>query len=265
MRYKRLYRYLALGLLLGLFWWYQTRALQIHRVTITSSKINEPLRICQITDLHGASFGPQNLWLKEKIKQQQPDIIAVTGDMYTYQDAKGQQTALQLLTDLTSIAPVYYVSGEHDSEDSFSHELEHRGIHVMNYRDQILSIGTNTIHLYGINNQYYSPTFDLHHEWQEDDQHFNLLLSHIANFEQFQEFGMDLSLAGDTHGGQIRLPWLGAIYTDTWFPEKNGAYVKGLYEENGRYLFISSGLGSSPIPFRLCNRPEIAIIEIQPV
>ena len=102
-------------------------------------------------------------------------------------------------------------------------------------------------------------------------EEYNILLAHISNFEEFEQFGIDLSLCGDTHGGQVRLPFLGAIINrGIWFPEivQTGLnvetnYIKGLYSINNSYLYVSSGLGNYPISIRLFNRPEIAVIKLR--
>jgi len=253
-----------LFLCLVVCWWYNTYTLQMNHVTIEDEKIQDEITICQISDLHGASFGNNNQLLIDKIARQNPDLIAVTGDMYTNGDSKGAKTALKLMTNLTAIAPVYFVNGEHDNDESFFTALKNNGIHVLNYDDEIITIKNTTLHLYGTNSVYYTPTYDLHHEWETDPTYFNILLAHIANFDAFREFGIDLSLCGDTHGGQVRLPRIGAIYTEAgWFPDLNGAYVKGLYEKDDAHLYVSSGLGNYPIPLRLFNRPEIAVITLK--
>lgn len=262
---KKRSRLIILIVLLVFLWWYNTLTIKIDKITIQDQRINDEIVICQITDLHGYSFSHDNQRLLHKVRAQHPDLIMVTGDMYTFGDEKGEEIAFDLLVELTDIAPVYYVNGEHDSEETFSDKLSENGIHVFNYQDEIMHIKNTFIHLYGINNLYYSPTFDLHHEWENSPEYFSILLAHIPNFDKFKEFGIDLSLCGDTHGGQIRLPFIGALYTDKgWFPDLNHQYVKGLYENNQHYLYISSGLGSSPIPFRLFNRPEISVITLSP-
>ena len=65
--------------------------------------------------------------------------------------------------------------------------------------------------LYGITNVYYTDTFDLTNAFTLDQSVYNILLAHITNFEDFADFGMDLSICGDTHGGQVRLPYLGGL------------------------------------------------------
>lgn len=253
------------------FWWFNTFSLTETHVTIADEKIENEITIVQLTDLHGASFSQNNQHLLNKIAAAQPDLIAVTGDMYSAGDSSGQATALSLLTALAQDYPVYFVNGEHDNDTAFMENLAANGIHILNYQAEEMIINGTQLCLYGINNVYYSPTFDLANEFTLDPDKYNILLAHIANFSAFAVFGMDLSICGDTHGGQVRLPWIGAVNNrGIWFPEITANhygevdYIKGLYSKDDKQLFISSGLGNYPLPFRLFNRPEISIIHLVP-
>ena len=89
---------------------------------------------------------------------------------------------------------------------------------------------------------------------------FDLLLAHIPNFTKFARFGMDLTLCGDTHGGQVRLAGLGGLYNDGyWFPEINpaaaeeAAYVKGLYEKGDARMLYFPAESRGIIPFRFAS------------
>lgn len=246
-------------------WWFNTYTLKTETLEISDSRIKDEVTIVHISDLHGYEFGRENQSLIDGIREQEPDLIVATGDMFSNGSEQGREVALKLLTALAEIAPVYYVNGEHDNSDSFNSELEQAGVNVLDYEDEVVEIGRTKLHLYGINNVYYTNSFDLANEFEIDDSSYNILLAHIENFDKFASFGIDLSLCGDTHGGQIRLPFVGAVYMeDTWFPERGGKYVDGLYELDGKKLFISSGLGSNPIPARFWNRPEISVIKLVP-
>lgn len=264
---KRWFFFLFIFLIFA-FVYESTFSIRNHHVTIESEKIHDDITICQISDLHGYSFGKDNQSLIKAIAKEEPDLIVATGDMFTYGDSEGEKIALSLLDRLTEVAPVYYVNGEHDNRQVFFYHLKKAGIHVFNYEEEVIQIKNTYLHLFGTNNVFYTSTFDLHNEWESDldPDHFNIMLAHIENFEKFSEFGIDLTLCGDTHGGQIRLPFVGAIYNgNDWFPELNGAYIKGLYEKDGDYLYVNSGLGSSPIPIRLFNHPEVAVIHLKPL
>lgn len=263
---------LTLGvlLLLGVFlWWFQTFTLTVTRVELAHPAVKAPVKIVQLTDLHGASFGRENHSLLEKIEREQPDLIAVTGDLYTHGDEAGKQTAIHLLTELVKLCPVYAVPGEHDASAEFLDALRGVGVRVLDYKTESLRVGETPLRLYGIDNVYYSATFSLENEFSPpDEQEFSILLAHISNPPAFAAFGVDLALCGDTHGGQVRLPWIGPIYYQgSWFPVfsySHGIYDKGMYQLEDMHLFISSGLGNYPAPVRFWNRPEIVVLTLLP-
>jgi predicted MPP superfamily phosphohydrolase len=71
----------------------------------------------------------------------------------------------------------------------------------------------------------------------------------------------DLVLAGHTHGGQVRLPWIGALYTATKLGRRFDA---GLFDYGGMPLYITAGMGTSDIPVRFCNPPEVVLLTLVP-
>lgn len=260
----------VIAVLVGV-WWFGTFTLTVTKTEIASSKIHNTITIVQLTDLHGASFGRDNQTLIRKIQEQQPDLIVTTGDMYTGGDEKGRETCLHLLTELAAQFPVYVVNGEHDNDRDYEQELQKHQVHVLRDAEETVTIGSSTLHLYGIDNVYYTPNFSLSKLFEppSDPDVFTLLLAHIPNAAVFESFGVDLVLCGDTHGGQVRLPWIGPVYyQEAWFPKFTYAGEirdKGLYSLGNTNLFISSGLGNYPIPIRFGNRPEIAVITLVPM
>jgi len=93
---------------------------------------------------------------------------------------------------------------------------------------------------------------------------YRILLAHRPTpIDDYAAAGFDLALTGHIHGGQVRLPFVGGLYSpdEGFFPE----YDSGLYEhESGMKLYVNRGLGNSGFPQRLFNRPEVAVIEIVP-
>ena len=194
-------------------WWFETFTLTITRVEITSSNIHNTIKIVQITDLHGASFGRDNQSLLKKIAQEEPDVVVSTGDMYTNGDEAGKETAVHLLSELAKSYPVYVVNGEHDNDEAYMEALRQNDVHVLQDQMETITIGETTLQLYGIDNVYYSPTFSLAKEFDPPKTNlFSILLAHIPNPALFESFGVDLAISGDTHGGQVRLPWIGPLY-----------------------------------------------------
>lgn len=265
------------------FWYFENFTLAISHTVINSNKILNEVNVVLISDLHGAIFGPENKLLINRIIEQKPDVVFIAGDMYTSGDARGKETAIRFMSSLAKKVPVYFVSGEHDRDSDYCKQLSEANVNVMNYKRQSLNIDGDNICVYGIDNEFYSENFDLKNEWNSPKaDKFAILLSHDPTyFPAFADWGADLVLAGDTHGGYMRFPLLGPlIYEDkgNWFPKftysreiiyaggvhvKDGMYDKGLFERDGKYMYVTGGLGSYPIPVRLFNRPEIVHITIK--
>ncbi|MBQ8228244.1 MAG: metallophosphoesterase [Clostridia bacterium] len=252
-------------LMLVFVWWINNYTLSVNHAEIKSDLVNDEITIVHLTDLHGATFGKENKTLIDRVSAQAPDLVAITGDMFTYESESGKQTAFKLLEALAERFPTYYVNGEHDDDEDFFNLLRENGVNVINYKDEVITVKNTKLHLYGIDNVYFPPHFDLENAFKKDEATFSILLSHMPEFERFHPFGIELVLSGDTHGGLFRLPFVGAVFDGkTALPDMNGRFVKGLYEVNGQYIHVSGGLGTYPVPARLWNRPEIAVIKLQP-
>ena len=261
--------WLSLVVAVLLFWFYENFTLSVDQVSIPNGKIQSPVTIVQLSDLHGTPFGPGQAALLSKVERQRPDVIVVTGDMYTYGDEKGAARAIALLTQLTAVAPVYFVPGEHDADTGYLQSLREGGVHTLLYTYEDITIRENALRLYGITNAYFSPTFDLHKAFDPPpDSRFSILLAHIPNYAAYKNWGADLIVCGDTHGGMVRLPFLGPLqYNGIWFPRLTSSqpvYDKGFYEMDGHALYVSSGLGNYPFPVRLFNRPEVSVLTLVP-
>lgn len=205
------------------------------------------------------------------IEAAKPDIIAVTGDIV---DSRRTNTeiALKFLEKALSIAPVYYVTGNHefriDNTESFLDEIKSLGVAILENERIILNKENQKISLCGIHDPYVSSGYPLGDETPavsrslEDLQSsdaFTVLLSHRPEFfDIYAEHGFNLVLSGHAHGGQFRFPFVGGFIApgQGLFPE----YDSGLYKKDDTSMIVSRGLGNSIIPLRLFNRPEIVTI-----
>lgn len=260
--------FLLVGLLV--FWYFQNYTFTTTTTEIYTNKVTTPIRVVQLSDLHGAQYGDKNNRLVSAVKNQTPDIICVTGDMFTNGDTMGMDTAHALMKQLVTIAPVYFVPGEHDNDPLFMEEMKGYGVVPLLYGKETVTIKNNQVTLYGIDNVYYTDTFNLFREFDKPSEHsLNILLAHIPNFDAFNWFGPDISLCGDTHGGVVQLPLVGPLYFNgEWFPQitSNQQYVtdKGLFKTYTGYVYVSGGLGNYPYPVRFFNRPELSVITFLP-
>lgn len=257
---------LILAVLLGL-WAYGNFTFGVVEYEIPISKVTQEIRIVHLSDLHSAQYGPDNASLIKKIEQCQPDLIFATGDMATAHDQAGQERAIALLSSFD--VPVYFVPGEHDHSQDFSDALSEAGVHVLRYESETITVQDTELVLYGIDNAYFGPNFNLSDSLPApDESRLNILLAHIPNLEAYASFGTDLSFCGDTHGGLIRLPILGPAYLDgNWFPRlttDEQPIDKGIFSYNDHTMLVSGGLGNYPAPIRMGNRPECSLVRLVP-
>lgn len=265
---------------------------------VGSGKISGNLRIIQLSDLHSTEFGENNDKLVARIALLQPDIIVATGDMAD--KSASMDVYIELCRRLTEIAPVYAVYGNNEddivyestmtrdaldkmtggdpeklkkSDDTLKAALEDAGATVLLNEQATVEIGDNTIDIYGVlttnPSAFWEYNTDSYGEFLNGDtDHFKLMLCHEPYiFEEFgEDYWGDLILAGHTHGGVIRIPYLGGLYErkNGFFPEKKDdvdAYIAGEYDMQGTSLIVSRGLTNRGL-IRIGNQPELVIIDV---
>lgn len=272
---KRRFRNLLIFLLVvAAIWWFGNYSITYPKYKVYSDKIAEPFTIAVLSDYHASGYSIGIDRIVSGIDRKNPDIVCILGDMYSLgSDDDIKAKAVELAADIVGNGyPVYFVPGEHDHDSIYLEQLRDSGVHVMDYNEEYTVINGNNVRILGIDNAYYSSTFDLANAFERDESCFNILLAHIPNYDKFSKFGTDITLCGDTHGGIIQLPFgRGPAYdadSGEWFPELFGSrsdiYDKGLFPYTGGTMFVTSGLGAYPFPARFNNLPEIAIITVNP-
>lgn len=267
-------RFIKVTLVIFAVWWFNNCTLKITKAEIKSNKVNNEIKIAVLSDQHASDkpFSISNKRIIDKIKKINPDVVCVLGDMHSSNaDDSEKQISMNLMTDIISEGyKLYFVLGEHDDRRNiYVSEMEQNGINVLDQESETIKIKDTEVTFYGISNAYFSPTFDLSNEFELNKDTYNILLAHIPMYQDYQSFGADLTLCGDTHGGVIQVPFFGpAYYNGKVLPElfgnKENVYDKGLFGYRSGYMFITSGIGNYPIPARFNNRPEIGEIIITP-
>ena len=245
--------------------------LEISRYEVKSQKLPESFdgfKIVQLSDLHGAEFGEDGMELVEKVKELEPDIIALTGDFVT---DEGDLAAVEkLAARLTELCPVYFVSGNHEFGSGLAVKvrniLERAGVKYLSNEYLTISRGEDGILLGGVEDplayaDMLSPDELAQKMNDAAPDAFKILLGHRNYWmTEYPELPVDLIFCGHAHGGLIRIPGVGGLIgTDRrLFPDFDAGQFN-----NGRYtLIVSRGLGNSvPIP-RVFNRPEIVCVEL---
>lgn len=245
--------------------------LEISRYEVKSQKLPESFdgfKIVQLSDLHGAEFGEDGMGLVEKVKELEPDMIALTGDFVT---DEGDLAAVEkLAARLVKLCPVYFISGNHEFGSGLAVKvrniLERAGVKYLSNEYLTISRGEDEILLGGVEDplayaDMLSPDELAQKMNDAAPDAFKILLGHRNYWmTEYPELPVDLIFCGHAHGGLIRIPGVGGLIgTDRrLFPD----FDAGEYN-NGRYtLIVSRGLGNSvPIP-RVFNRPEIVCVEL---
>lgn len=245
--------------------------LEISRYEVKSQKLPESFdgfKIVQLSDLHGAEFGEDGMGLVEKVKELEPDIIALTGDFVT---DEGDLAAVEkLAARLVKLCPVYFVSGNHEFGSGLAVKvrniLERAGVKYLSNEYLTISRGEDGILLGGVEDplayaDMLSPDELAQKMNDAAPDAFKILLGHRNYWmTEYPELPVDLIFCGHAHGGLIRIPGVGGLIgTDrSLFPD----FDAGEYN-NGRYtLIVSRGLGNSVSIPRVFNRPEIVCVEL---
>lgn len=249
-----------------------------NRITVTEYTIKDAeipenfsgYRILQISDLHNAEFGEDNEILLNQISRLHPDMIVITGDLIDSYHTN-VDISLAFIRQAVKIAPTYYVFGNHEVRIPESYTLlkdgmEKAGVVVLD-QPVTLEKDSQTITLLGVadpsamssDSRFYTQIVgSILNAKMPEETVYSILLCHRPEvFDAFVENGIDLAFTGHTHGGQVRIPFIGAIFSPDQglFPK----YDSGLFTEKDTTMIISRGLGNSSFPFRVDCPPEIVV------
>jgi len=271
MTIKLSFKKIIIILLLIIFVWAAFyNGLTVKYYTLKTNKINESIRIVLITDLHSCFYGEEQLRLINKINEQKPDIILMSGDIAD--DIFPHDGVISMLKGIADEYPCYYVSGNHEfwsgEIDSIKMMFEAHGVKVLSGSGEAILLNNQMINICGVDDPEVSvPVFNnqLENALPATSEYYTILLSHRPElFEKYMSLNCDLVLSGHAHGGQWRIPFIlnGLIAPNQGFFPK---YAGGVYTENGRTMVVSRGLAlwSTRIP-RIFNPPELVVIELIP-
>ncbi|RDW15859.1 metallophosphoesterase [Oceanobacillus arenosus] len=245
-----------------------TNIFKVNRIEFYSNKIplDSKLTILQLSDLHNKVFGVDNETLIDTVKQANADIIVLTGDLID-RGTNDFGHVFSLVERITAINPnVFFVSGNHEwgnaSTEAFIEGIEQRNVTILNNQSTELTVGNVTLNLVGVDDAA-TKHEDLNLAFANVDQaSYTILLSHSPSIlDRYRAIPADLILSGHTHGGQVRLPLIGALVApdEGFFPEMD----KGIFEIGvNQFLYIDSGLGTSMAPIRFLNQSQVSLIEI---
>ncbi|MCL2030568.1 MAG: metallophosphoesterase [Oscillospiraceae bacterium] len=256
---------------------------EITRVSIPLARLPaefEGLRVAHLSDLHGKSFGRRNETVLRLLEAEKPDLICVTGDLIDGLSDAALNARLTWadtqLARLTAIAPVYFVTGNHEWGADYQAAREGRerplprlralldrhGAVWLDHRYVTLERGTASIVLAGLTDpngpaDQTDPGPLMARIRAREGDAFVLALSHrFDRLDEYEALGLDLTLAGHAHGGVIRPPFTEGLFGPgrELFPRQTG----GVYRQGDAVMAVSRGMGDTYLP-RLWNRPEIGL------
>ncbi len=263
---KKIIAFVAVIALIFVFCYWQNNDIVVTRLEYSNSEIPDAFDgsvILQVSDLHNKQFGDNQSALLSLTKKISPDMIVITGDLID-SGHTDIDTAMDYVRGAVLIAPVYFVTGNHevwsDQYGTLARDLIQVGVTILENSRETIQINGEEITLIGLADCCtISP--DSESIFDAEDKGFSILLSHRPElFEEYAKRDVDLVFSGHAHGGQFRVPYLLGAYSPDQglLPE----YTSGMYIEERTTMAVSRGLGNSVIPVRIFNRPELIVVTL---
>ena len=257
--------------------WALWTGLVVRTYTLETAKLDQPVRLLLLTDLHSTVHGRDQRALIDLVRAQAPDAVLLAGDIAD--DEVPHRGTELLLEAVAGEYPCFYVTGNHEFWAEGTEEIlemfRHYGVTVLAGTWSDLTVRGQTIRIFGVDDPEgfeAAPGEAVPAGWLEqwetcraglEEGTFSVLLSHRPELtELYRGSGFDLVVSGHAHGGQVRVPLLlNGLYAPNqgFFPQ----YAGGLYDLDGTALAVSRGLSISRLP-RVFNPPEAVVIDLIP-
>ncbi|MBI5597769.1 MAG: metallophosphoesterase [Elusimicrobia bacterium] len=233
----------------------------LRRETLRSPALKAPLRVAHISDTHVRRWSAVEESLLERLREARPDLVLMTGDYTASRFVPAD--FLRLLRGLAGVAPVYASLG--NSEESRPVQCLPPPPGVTWLDDELVGVelGANRLRLYGVNAGNEALVRRAGLEKAPDE--FGVCLYHYPDLlTELAKLPYDLVLCGHTHGGQVRLPFLGALVS---MSRAGTAFARGFFRAKGKAACVSAGVGceSYGLPrLRFLCPPEVVVIDLSP-
>ncbi|WP_232698780.1 metallophosphoesterase [Brevibacillus daliensis] len=266
-------------LLAGIFFY--AYKIEPNAITVTNQDIRSEYlpegfhgkKIVQFSDTHlGSDYSLEQLQeLVDKMNAINPDIVVFTGDLIDNfaQYSSEREQVQSILAKIHAPLGKYAVFGNHDRGGGASRfykaYMEKAGFTVLvNETDKIELENGDRITIAGLDDFLLGKPNIENTLRKLNAKEFNLLMVHEPDVvEEVLSFPVDLQLSGHSHGGQVQLPFIGALYT----PPLAEKYVEGHYFLSGTHkrlqLYVNRGIGTTRAPYRLGSKPELSIFTLQ--
>jgi uncharacterized protein len=246
--------------------YYEPYHLSITPVRIASSKLppgSRPIRIVHLSDIHSDATPRLELMLPEAVRQQKPDFIVMSGDYFN--SMEGLLVFRKFLAELTTIAPTFVVKGNWETDHwPEARPFEGIAVHELDGKAVRLEFSNVPIWVAGLAAHHQEMLAGMLHEVPRDE--FRIFIYHYPDYiYEAAKQGVDLYVAGHTHGGQVALPFYGALVTFSKFGKR---FEAGKFRVDDTWLYVNRGLGVDGgfLPrVRFWAPPEMTVIDIEPI
>lgn len=265
----------------------ETHSFRVTRYTVSAPKLEglkRELRLVVLADLHNREYGEGNEELLKAIEEERPDLVLIAGDMVVAKPGHDLKAAEHVLRALSRKWPVYYALGNHEYRlkiypedygplyEEFLKVVADCGIVLLDNESESVHIHGARLAIHGlsIDREYYGRF--AHKAFPKGyvgellgtpaGDEFHILLAHNPTyFEQYADWGADLTFSGHLHGGVVNLPGIGGVVSPQvkLFPRYSG----GRYERDGHVMLLSRGLGTHTINVRLFNPAELLSVRLK--
>jgi uncharacterized protein len=250
----------ALALFFAYSLWIEPFRVEVVHTSVQGN-VATPLKIAQLSDLHTHGVGARERRVLDILDDEKPDVIVVTGDSLGGYGGTFAMVA-EVFQQLHAPLGVWVVRGNYENWRQMQHEhsfYANAGVHLL------LNSGTllrNDVWLAGVDDPYTGKPSIEGALTGAPPGVYEILLFHSPAYFDRVAGHVDLCLAGHTHGGQVRPPFLPPL----WLPKGCWPYVAGWYEAKGTKskMYVNRGIGTSLMPIRFNSRPEVTILTVEP-
>lgn len=265
----------------------ETHCFRVTRYSVPAEKlagIVRDVKILFLSDLHNCAYGNENERLLRSIRDEDPDLILIGGDMLVGKAGIPYETALHFVEQLPEICPTVYANGNHELrmkeepenyEDAYriyKNSLEKRGVHFLEDSRIRVELGDASLQICGLElpsssyrkfrkDRIAASDIEERFGFPASADVYTILLAHNpAYMDAYLEWGADMVLSGHLHGGLIRVPGIGGIVTPQGFlfPRYSGEMT----QKGSQTVIVSRGLGTHTLNIRLFNTPELISIQL---
>lgn len=258
-----IYILLIIGLIIIYSRYIATTGIQIKEYSVINNKIPKSFKGFKIVHFSDLKYGSttNQKYLKKlvnKINELNPDIIIFTGDLITSNYKLTDNDKKSIIENLNKLDPkidIYSIRGDNDINETYNSIItQTKIIEINNLNKLIYYKGDTPIMLIGLDDSINgNQSLDMAFNYEENN-YYKILITHEPDtYEKIKDKNIDLFLAGHSLNGQVRLPFIGSVYTPTGAKK----YYDSKYKIDNTEIYISNGLGTSKIPYRLNNRPSI--------